>query len=317
MRGDQREPSEIERSIPEVEAAEIDNAVAHSGIYERLYQIAGVNIRVTLPFPFTDTTFRENLRAFEVNSGGSDVVTIRHEISLPTIDDKSLGELVYQRPPWSVYRYKGGWLYMPTFVGGDPVIFFSYDHLDATIYHNGPDRLRRGQLQSLTAMATDQIYLAQVMAERAGAFFHASGVVFEGRGILFVGHSEAGKSTMVGLLKDSAHILCDDRIIVRKWPDGFRIHGTWSHGDVPTVSPDDAPLSAVCFLEKANENRIIPIDEPAERRKRLLSCLVRPLETAQWWERMLDLVSDLACNVPCFRVRFDRSAGITSLLEEL
>ena len=73
--------------------------------------------------------------------------------------------------------------------------------------------------------------------------------------MLFVGHSEAGKSTIVKMLKGQAKILCDDRIIVRKWPEGFRIHGTWGHGEVPDVSPDSAPLERDLFPGKGGKER--------------------------------------------------------------
>ncbi len=52
------------------------------------------------------------------------------------------------------------------------------------------------------------------------------------------------------ILRNKGEILCDDRIIVRRWPGGFRIHGTWSHGELPDVSTSDAPLRAIMFLEK-------------------------------------------------------------------
>lgn len=169
-------------------------------------------------------------------------------------------------------------------------------------------------MRSLTSMQTDQIFLGQVLADREGAFFHSSAVVLNGKGILFVGHSEAGKSTMARMLESHAQILCDDRIIVRKWPDGFWIHGTWSHGEISTVSPDGAPLAAICFLEKADENRLIPVSDTSERRKRLYPCLVRALETAYWWERMLDMITSLSKEVPCYRLRFDQSGDAVNLL---
>ena len=78
-----------------------------------------------------------------------------------------------------------------------------------------------------------------------------------GQGLLFVGHSEAGKSTTVKMLQGKAEILCDDRNIVRRWPEGFRVHGTWSHGEVPLVSAASAPLSAIFFLHKSKQNRLM------------------------------------------------------------
>ena len=92
-------------------------------------------------------------------------------------------------------------------------------------------------------------------------------------------------------------ILCDDRNIVRRWPrgyaggpPGFYVHGTWSHGDVPDVSSAGAPLRAILFLEQSPTNEIVPLTDRKEVWKRLLATLIRPLVTAEWWEKELDVL---------------------------
>ena len=108
-------------------------------------------------------------------------------------------------------------------------------------------------------------------------------MIFEGQGLLFAGHSEAGKSTITNLLRDTGEILCDDRIIVRRHSKGFRIHGTWSHGDITEVSSASAPLKAILFLEQAAENQLIPLLDRKEVFRRLVFLVIRPLVTAEWW----------------------------------
>ncbi len=180
-----------------------------------------------------------------------------------------------------------------------------------------PSLFEKGNLGSLTTFPSDQILLARILADREGCYLHASGIILDGKGLLFVGHSEAGKSTMLKMLRGHGEILCDDRIIVRRWPEGFRIHGTWSHGELPDVSPSDAPLRAIMFLEKADANELIPIDDTRERLSRLLSCVIKPLATADWWEKTLDLAGKIAAEVPAYRLRFDRSGEVVDLLKQL
>jgi len=131
-----------------------------------------------------------------------------------------------------------------------------------------------------------------------------------------VGHSEAGKSTMVKMLKDKAEILCDDRVIIRQWPKGFRIHGTWSHGEVPTVSSGSAPLKAIFFLKKAKKNRMVPINDKKDVVNNILACLVRSLKTRDWWEKILNLVEKVVQDVPCYWLEFDKSGRVVELLEK-
>jgi hypothetical protein len=325
----------------------------------RYYQIAGVTIRVEADLPITDTTFQPKFKAFEADGPGEDTITISHQFSLPDLNAWNMGEEIYRRVPWVVYRKGPSWIYMGISGQGSVRIrdlrfriwrqlsslwgtprgekelpfkapFFSvregkihllaianHDHTRARIYHTSGTLFRRGNLYSLTLFPTDQILLARVLAKRGGCYIHASGVIFEGNGLLFVGHSDTGKTTIVNMLQDKAEVLCDDRMIVRKWPGGFKVHGTWSHGDVSEVSAGFAPLKAVLFLQQAQENRLIYIKNRQEAIRRALACLVKPLVTTDWWDQMLTLVDQMAHEVPCYSLRFDKSGAVVSLLKDL
>jgi len=193
----------------------------------------------------------------------------------------------------------------------------NHDHTRVNIYHNSKRFFRKGNFHSLSLLPTDQILFARVLAERQGCYLHASGAVLDGNGFLFVGHSDAGKSTIVELLKNKAKILCDDRMIVRKWNDAFRIHGSWSHGDMPEISADSAPLKAIFFLKQDRENMITHISRKPESVKRLLACLVKPLVTADWWDKMLTLVSSMVHEVSCYSLHFDKSGKIVDILKRI
>jgi hypothetical protein len=156
--------------------------------------------------------------------------------------------------------------------------------------------------------------------------------------MLFVGHSEAGKSTITNILLaagagaraeaessrgssasvgPTVEILCDDRNIVRRTDEGLRIYGTWSHGDVPVVSSASAPLRAILFLEKAAENTLTPLTDRREVARRLLACLIKPFVTAEWWSKTLDLVGRMAPEIPAYLMRFDKSGEIVAKLGRL
>jgi hypothetical protein len=172
----------------------------------------------------------------------------------------------------------------------------------------------RGGLASLTLLPTDQVLLARLLADRRGCFVHSCGIVLDGAGVLFVGESGAGKSTAMEQFAAVSEPLCDDRNIVRIWPDGIRVHGTWSHGSVPIASPGSAPLRAICFLRQAGENRVRPVSEPAEAVRGLVPRVVRPLVVGDWWPRTFDLVETIVREVPCFELSFDRTGGIVDVV---
>jgi len=116
---------------------------------------------------------------------------------------------------------------------------------------------------------------------------------------------------------DRAEILCDDRNIVRRWPEGFRVHGSWSHGEVPLVSAASAPLNAILFLKKSDHNCITLMTNRAEIMHKLMACLIKPFVTADWWQKMITLLEEIAREVPCYQMEFDKSGGIVPEIEEL
>jgi len=287
----------------------------------RYYQVGGITIQLTADLPFRDDTFAAKFDKFRVAGPGPDTVSIRLVSPVPATSELKLGREIYRHPPWAIYQQSHSWVYVGISPGDDDqephgLAIFDAGHNRGSIFrHRG--YFERGNRESLTTFVSDQILLARILADRAGCVLHASGIIVDGKGLLFVGHSEAGKSTMLKMLRGHGEILCDDRIIVRRWPEGFRIHGTWSHGELPDVSPADAPLRAVLFLEKAGVNELIPITAKRERLVQVLAHVVKPLVTADWWEKTLGLAEKMADEVPAYRLRFDKSGAVVDLLKQL
>jgi len=290
--------------------------------HRRYFKIAGITIQVDSDLPFGADTLHPRFKYFEADGPGQDTIRIRHHFSLPDLQGRDLGRRVYYKVPWGIYQKEGFWVYLgilPRRAGNGvyKAAVFNSSHTQAIIYHNRKELFLKGGLQSLTLFPTDQILLARILADRQGCYLHACGVNFKGRGLLFAGHSGAGKSTIARLLKGKARILCDDRIIVRRYPAGFRIYGTWSHGDIADVSSGSAPLRAIILLKKASRNRITTFRDKQAISRRLLSYLIRPFVTADWWDKTLALIEEISAGVPCYVVEFDKSGKIVDLLKKL
>lgn len=288
--------------------------------HKRYYQIAGITIMVFSKLPITNKTFIPAFKEFEVEEPGEDLVSIQLVPSVPPLSDLNLGQEVYHRPPWIIYKQRDSWVYVsiqPEIFGEDPnlIAIFNDDHSRGTIFNKKiSDSFEN--IPSLTTFTTDQIYLARILADRQACYLHSAGMNIDGQGYLFVGHSDAGKSTMMKLLRGHGVILGDDRNIVRKWSEGFRVHGTWSHGELPYVSSVDVPLRAIFYIEQAKENEIIPINDKQERLGKTLSHVIKALVTDDWWEKILDLAGDIAREVPAYRLKFDKSGQIVDVLKD-
>jgi len=290
--------------------------------HRRYFQLAGMTIQVDADRPITDTTFDARFEKFKVPRPGDDVVRIRHHFFLPDLRNEKLGRKIYQNPPWTIYQKGGSWIYLeaPGVSAAalpEKISVVNRDHSSARIYHYDDFSFPKGNFNALTLFPTDQILLARTLAERQAFFLHSCGIKFAGQGFLFAGHSEAGKSTIGKMFKGHGEILCDDRMVVRKWPQGYRVHGTWSHGELPDVSPDSAPLRAIFFLEKADKVQIVRLTDRKVAVAKLLAFLIKPLVTADWWEKILSVIEDLVRVVPCYILRFDLNGQVVDEVRAL
>ncbi|MCJ7525555.1 MAG: radical SAM protein [Candidatus Aminicenantes bacterium] len=291
--------------------------------HQRYFQIAGITIEVNSELEIADNTFSPAFHPFAIDEPGDDLIQLEHFFSLPEWNEQLLGKLVYEQVPWMIFNKGGAWSYVGYSEDGNSKIIYqlavfndNYSH--GRLFIDSDRRFKQGNLHSLAMFTTDQVWLAQALLSRQAFFVHSCGLVVDGRGMLFVGHSQAGKSTIAKLFADQAELLCDDRNIVRYWPQqGWRVHGTWSHGELSQVSSAAAPLKAVFFLEKSKENTLIPLADRMEIRKRLIPCLPRPYIDAKWWEGIWPLVSQLAAAVPAYILRFDKSGAIVPLIRAL
>ena len=291
-------------------------------LHRRHFRIAGITIRVDSDLPFTETTFDRKFVKFRTDGPSKEMISLRHHFFLPSVNPDDLGEAVYRRPPWAIHRKDRSWIYLGIGPGRhDRTIHcaaeFNEGHTRGRIFNPSGALFRQGNLHALTLFPSDQILLARAFADFEACFFHAAGVDIGGKGLLLVGHSDAGKTTVARMLQGKGEVLCDDRIIVRRHPAGLRIHGTWSHGDLADVSAGSAPLSAVLFLRKANANRLVPLDKGIERAGLLAQHVVKPQVTSDWWKKNLALIEDAARSVPAYRLDFNRSGRMVDAVMKI
>jgi len=287
--------------------------------HRRYFEIAGIHVRVESELDFNSVKFKEELAAFAVDGPGDDTVTLRHYFELPDWEARDLGTLLYCKAPWAISRKDGMWFYRAISPSGRRLAVFSADYRQATIYSTPRDveQIRADGWCSLALFPTDQVWLVPLLADRHAVMLHSAAVILNQQGLLFVGHSSAGKSTTVKMLKKQAEILCDDRNIARRWDAGWRVHGTWSHGEIADVSSASAPLRAILFLQQDSCNKIVRLTDPKEIWRRLLPTIIKALATAEWWQKELSVIESIVNEVPCYAMHFDKSGAIVTELEKL
>jgi hypothetical protein len=205
--------------------------------------------------------------------------------------------------------------------GRDPYLAVEFDRL----YENGRGEtldggphLLEGTMHPFVYPFDEVVFLARLSRGR-GVLVHACGLAHDGRGILLLGTSGAGKSTSARLWgqKPEASILSDDRIVIRFDGDGYRIYGTPWHGDAGCESPGSTRLDAVFILEQAPRNRIVDLHPAAA----VAQMMVRAFP-AMWDQDGLAFavrfLSQMAERVPVRKLQFiPEASAVDCVLETL
>lgn len=152
----------------------------------------------------------------------------------------------------------------------------------------------------------DELLLVHLLALGRGAEVHSCGVVdSNGDGLLFVGQSSAGKSTIARLWEGEPDItiLSDDRIILRHLDGTLWMYGTPWHGDAGFALPNRAPLARIYFLRHGEKNELIPLSTAAAV-GRMFACSFVPFYSPEGLEFTLGFLEQVAKAVPCYELRF-------------
>jgi hypothetical protein len=141
---------------------------------------------------------------------------------------------------------------------------------------------------------------------------HGCGIVGpDGASNLFVGHSEAGKSTTARLWTShhDVQILSDDRIIVRE--DKVRedanqifMYGTPWHGEAAFALPGRAPLQRIFILEHGCGNVITRLSR-SQMVAELFARSFVPFHRHEYLDSALRFLERVADSVPCYRYAFE------------
>lgn len=132
-------------------------------------------------------------------------------------------------------------------------------------------------------------------------FFHASQILYRGKGILFAAPSGTGKTTQAKLWRRhrGAEIICNDRTLTRKSAGIWRTYGYPLDGSEPVRSTAVNPLGAVVLLEQGPVNQVARL-KPAKALPRLMRQMVLDCWSGQARAAALELLLKLMEDIPVF-----------------
>lgn len=152
-----------------------------------------------------------------------------------------------------------------------------------------------------------ELLITNYLARRGlGIEVHGCGLVdSELGGLLFLGHSGAGKSTTARLWTElrSPEILSDDRIILRLHNDELWMYGTPWHGEAEFVSPRKAKLKRIFVLQHGRGNAFSPLSRGYAVGE-IFARSFPPFHSSIGVERSLEFLKQLLDTVPCYEFQF-------------
>jgi hypothetical protein len=281
---------------------------------EYSYQVADIRVRLRVPEGISSFEMSKPYEAFRhVGSGPPDLdFNLRLETPPPV-----RGRLVFSSATvWQIYEENGRKLITTTVPHGGPFIVdrlavCSGDFCTGELYQGEevfprtPSGDGTFSVRFPLAYPLDEVLFINLLSRGRGLEFHGCGVSAGGEGMLFLGTSGAGKTTMGRLMaaQPDVVVLSDDRTIVREMEGRWWIFGTPWHGTGRDSSPMRAELKKIFVLRHAPANRVRLLP----RTEGVGQLVARACATHWDPEGMrfaLDLVDRLATHVPIRELGF-------------
>lgn len=202
----------------------------------------------------------------------------------------------------------------------DQMIRGHFDRATGTGHIQAKGALTRGLLMRVMEQIFYQAFHSARQAAGSEAFLvHSSAVIAGGSGFLFVGPSEAGKTTAV-INSSAHHVLGDEMTLVLPTPSGALIEGTPFNGTFKNKRPGRAPLRAIFLLKQAGHHRIVPIDQ-AEATGLMAAEVVPPVGLDEipgppTLPTMVELAAGIIEKVPVYRLELLPDPGFWDVINQ-
>ena len=172
---------------------------------------------------------------------------------------------------------------------------------------------REGETISHPLFVIDLLLFPYLLIPEDGIIIHAAAVKIGEEAYLFPAPSGGGKSTLSELMKTNPgwRVLGEDKVIVRKVEDSYRVFGTPWNPRPEYCGADHAPLKGIYFLHHDRENQLLELGK-ADIARRLLQAASLPFQKREELEKALAIIEDIAQTTPAYQFGFrpDRSAVV-------
>jgi hypothetical protein len=185
-----------------------------------------------------------------------------------------------------------------------------------------------GSYERAWSAGLGRLLLLLRLHRHGGLIVHGMSAELAGQGILCLGVSGVGKSTMARLLHGAgARVLSDERPVLRRWPTPepgrtapgppaiFRVYGSPWPSSGGFVHNGWAPLRRVYLLEHGGEDRLTPL-APRDAVTRLIQVAPMIWQEPRLMDPCLATLETLLGAVPCATLAFRPTPAAVKLIED-
>lgn len=159
----------------------------------------------------------------------------------------------------------------------------------------------------------DGLIIYYITAFNGDIFIHGSGVEHNGKGSVFTGASGRGKSTIAKIFREAgARVIHDDRLVIRKIDDVYRMYNTPVYSDGISLS---AEVTNIFVIDHGRENIVVsylPVEAIAAV---MANCIQH-----HWNRKLIGILTEslhnLSAAVPVNSLKFLPELGIVKFIED-
>jgi len=282
---------------------------------ETTVSIAGINISFFYDEESSEQGFGGDTKP------GKETDHIRFHVHHGSLPDMGSRDIIFDSgQTWALFRGDNKYVLQNNTLGPDssPDIFIVMDPNltlgDIIIDRDPPDMTN---LSDPLGWPLNQILMIYLLSREKGMLFHACGIDDRGEGVLFMGNSGHGKSTIGKLwLENGCDILNDDRIVIREKEDQFWMYGTPWHGTLDEWSLEAVPIKKIFFLNPGGKNSAVR-KNGVEAVSMLIARSFPPFWDQKSMTYTMDLCHRLIDKVPCHELSFEPDERIVDFVRDI
>jgi hypothetical protein len=190
------------------------------------------------------------------------------------------------------------------------LVFYNQTNKQIDIYSRAVDQQQ--QILEPLAYPVAPLLWHLVLQGQQAFMLHGSGIINEGKAIIFTGFSGRGKSTMAGLWQGLGHTcINDDRLLLRFQEDQWWVYNT------PMYYADEskkAPLKAICAISHGQKNELILQNEFEAVQAVLPNCIQHGYNPQEIKAR-LNVIALLCQSIPVYNLPFVPTEAVVTLVK--